>query len=223
MKNPDRSFILLSGILACCVAWSAVAAERDATAASGRARIKDEQAQIRSRAATEEAACYQRFAVNDCLQAVRARQRQALGELRREEVALNDAERRKKSEERRRRLEEKEEKEKAREARIAQTPGQVASSAPVAATIESERGDASKKRRVALKIAPHESRVPKATKPRRPSNRPDSTGSRIEPAEVQSGSTLQEREQARQARALRRDKALANPTKIPAKPLPVPP
>lgn len=220
MKNPDRSFILLPGILACCVAWSAAAAESEATAASGRARIKDEQAQIRSRAATEEAACYQRFAVNDCLQAVRARQRQALGELRREEVALNDAERRNKSAERQRRLEEKE---KAREARIAQTPGQAASDAPVAATIGSERGDARKKRRVALKIAPHEPRVPKATKPRRPSSRPDSTGGRIEPAQVQSGSTLQERERARQARALRRDKALANPTKIPAKPLPVPP
>ena len=47
--------------------------------------------------ATREAACYGRFAVTDCLLAARARRREALAELRRQENVLNDAQRRRKA------------------------------------------------------------------------------------------------------------------------------
>ena len=41
----------------------------------------------------QEAQCYARFAVNDCLIEVRARRRQVLGDLRRQEILLNDVQR----------------------------------------------------------------------------------------------------------------------------------
>lgn len=43
----------------------------------------------------EEKTCYGRFAVNDCLRKVRAAKRVVLDELRRQQVLLNDLERRK--------------------------------------------------------------------------------------------------------------------------------
>jgi hypothetical protein len=44
-----------------------------------------------------EEACYERFAVNDCLRQVRAKRRAVFDELRRHEVLLNDIDRRKKA------------------------------------------------------------------------------------------------------------------------------
>jgi len=45
----------------------------------------------------QERVCYERFAVNDCLKQVRVKRRSALENLRRQEVILNDLERRKKA------------------------------------------------------------------------------------------------------------------------------
>jgi len=55
-----------------------------------RARIAAERQQAMERYGQEEADCYQRFAVNDCLRAVRKRRRVGLEELRRQEIILND-------------------------------------------------------------------------------------------------------------------------------------
>ena len=41
--------------------------------------------------------CYQRFAVNDCLAEVRAQRRLLLAELRRQEISLNDAQRKRRA------------------------------------------------------------------------------------------------------------------------------
>lgn len=64
-----------------------------AAKSTARARIQSERHHIETRSMAEEAACYQRFAVNDCLVDSRARRRMALQDLRRQEVSLNDAER----------------------------------------------------------------------------------------------------------------------------------
>ena len=50
-----------------------------------------------TRFSDQERACYERFAVNDCLKQVRVKRRSALEDLRRQEVFLNDLERRKKA------------------------------------------------------------------------------------------------------------------------------
>lgn len=70
-------------------------------------RIRHERDAIRARKLQDEAACYQRFAVEDCLRGVRAGARDAEGRLRTQEIELNDAERKEKAEERLRSIEDK--------------------------------------------------------------------------------------------------------------------
>jgi hypothetical protein len=59
-----------------------------------RGRIRASRLQEEARYQIEEAACYGRFAVNDCLHGVRVRRRETLDVLRRQEQVLNDYERR---------------------------------------------------------------------------------------------------------------------------------
>ena len=54
-------------------------------------RIRQARAGEQVKVAALEAACYQRFAVNDCLIKVRAQRREVLADLRRQEISLNDA------------------------------------------------------------------------------------------------------------------------------------
>ena len=70
------------------------AASRDA-AEHGRIRQEREQALARFQA--QDAQCYQRFAVSDCLADVRAERRLLLAELRRQEISLNDAQRKRRA------------------------------------------------------------------------------------------------------------------------------
>lgn len=94
------------GLLLAGWAWAqAPQAAPDDTAE--RARIATERVAIAERFAAEERACHQRFAVNDCLENNLRWQRGALGELRRQEVLLNDAQRQYNAAERIRRLDEK--------------------------------------------------------------------------------------------------------------------
>jgi len=62
-----------------------------------RSRIQAERTREESLNVKEEAACYAKFAVTNCLGQVRVRRREALDKLRRQEVALNDAERKQKA------------------------------------------------------------------------------------------------------------------------------
>lgn len=70
-------------------------------------RIRHEREVLAAGRQKDEAACYQRFAVEDCLREVRARVRGATDRLRTQEVELNDAERREKAAERLRTIEER--------------------------------------------------------------------------------------------------------------------
>ncbi len=58
-----------------------------------RSRIQHSRAQAHVEAQQANGACYQKFAVSDCLREVRAYNRLVLDELRRQEVILNDMER----------------------------------------------------------------------------------------------------------------------------------
>lgn len=77
-------------------AWTQTQADNDAE----RARIARERSQSDARLASEEVACYQKFAVSDCLKAARARRRDLLSDLRRQELTLNDADRKRRAGER---------------------------------------------------------------------------------------------------------------------------
>lgn len=72
--------------------------------AAERSRIQVERAQAETRYVQEQPACYARFAVNDCLRDSRARRRQALDQLRRQDIALNDAERQRRALEQRKQI-----------------------------------------------------------------------------------------------------------------------
>ena len=60
-------------------------------------QIQEARSAEEARFSDQERACYERFAVNDCLKQVRVKRRSALEDLRRQEVILNDLERRKKA------------------------------------------------------------------------------------------------------------------------------
>lgn len=62
-----------------------------------RTRIAQVRAREEARFAQQHAACYARFAVNDCILKARAQLRTVLDELRRQEVVLNDAQRKRKA------------------------------------------------------------------------------------------------------------------------------
>ena len=75
--------------------------------AGERHRIQADRAREVVHYGQEEAACYARFAVTDCLGQVRVRRRAALDHLRRQEILLNDAERKRKALEQIERIKEK--------------------------------------------------------------------------------------------------------------------
>lgn len=72
-----------------------------------RARVGKERAAAQARQAEEEAVCRKSFAVTDCLDRTRRRWQPVLSDLRRQEVALNDADRKQRSAEQQRKIEEK--------------------------------------------------------------------------------------------------------------------
>lgn len=65
-----------------------------------RSRIAAERSQAAASFAVREAGCYRKFAVVDCLNAARVQRRERLSDLRRQELSLNDSERKRRSSER---------------------------------------------------------------------------------------------------------------------------
>jgi hypothetical protein len=72
-----------------------------------RLRIQNARKQVQAETEQANAACYQKFAVSDCLRDVRAKNRPVLDALRRQEIILNDLERQAKAMEALKKIEEK--------------------------------------------------------------------------------------------------------------------
>lgn len=124
LRVAAGSALALAGALACGslgaqpasapVPPSTAAASADAPAtAQGldtgaeRQRIRQERARIEATRSRQEAECRQRFAVTDCLNRVRDQWREPLADLRRQEVAVGDIERRERSARQQQRADEK--------------------------------------------------------------------------------------------------------------------
>ena len=112
-----------------------------------RSRIQAERARAEAHSAKEEAPCYARFAVNDCLRDVRARLREVLAALRRQELALNVIERERKALQQRAQIDERsstqrkeDEAAKRLEARAAQQERELRASQKAAATANKKSG-----------------------------------------------------------------------------------
>ena len=87
------SFLLCWTLLApCAFAQSQSDTEETSTLRdqADRERIRQTRASQQALFTSQEAQCYARFAVNDCLIEIRARRRVVLGDLRRQEILLND-------------------------------------------------------------------------------------------------------------------------------------
>ncbi|GAC1357838.1 MAG: hypothetical protein NVSMB34_12510 [Variovorax sp.] len=90
-------------LLACFVLAAAlmpVSARTETAAEAERTRIAAERQKADMHFVDREKECYRKFAVNDCLLAARAVRRELLADLRRQELSLNDAERKRRSAER---------------------------------------------------------------------------------------------------------------------------
>ncbi len=72
-----------------------------------RLAINNKRQQMESEFAAEDVVCYQRFAVNKCLRDVNARRMASTADLRRQDVLLNDQERKRRGADQMRRIEEK--------------------------------------------------------------------------------------------------------------------
>jgi colicin import membrane protein len=94
----------------------AAPAEKMRSIDAERARIGAERTRLEAGFLAEDAACYDRFAVNSCLGKVSDRRREAMADLRRQELSLNDEERRIRGAEQIRKTEEKSSPEKQQEA-----------------------------------------------------------------------------------------------------------
>ncbi|WP_295960082.1 hypothetical protein [Rhodoferax sp.] len=104
MKKYRISLLCLLAVLGSASALAQIA-DGGLEVAAEHARINAERQQIEKRFADEEAGCFQKFAVNDCRDASRARRRVEMADLRRQEISLNDAERKRKGAEQMQRME----------------------------------------------------------------------------------------------------------------------
>lgn len=114
MKQAALAFFF-STLAMLAGAQTAAPAEQPANLDAERARISADRARLEAGFLAEDAACYQRFAVNRCLGEVNARRREAMAGLRRQEILLNDEERKIKGAEQIRKTEEKSSPEKLQE------------------------------------------------------------------------------------------------------------
>lgn len=93
-----KCFVL--ALAALCVVATAQPVAPDTVAvreAAEHVRIRKERDEAQARFKTQDVQCYQRFAVNDCLGEVRAQRRVVLAELRRQEILLNDTQRKRRA------------------------------------------------------------------------------------------------------------------------------
>lgn len=100
MKTLPAALAALALFAAC----SAHADELDV--GKERERIKAERHAAEARFAAEQKACGAKFAVNDCVDAAKRKRREVLADLRRQEISLNDAERKRRAAQRLQEIEE---------------------------------------------------------------------------------------------------------------------
>ncbi len=91
MKNTVTAFLIASFALPLWAQSSATTGSIELEAE--RTRLSAERAAIDERFAVEQAACYKKFAVEGCLQESRARRRAQTDDIKRQEAAINDIER----------------------------------------------------------------------------------------------------------------------------------
>jgi colicin import membrane protein len=103
-RRTDMKRLLLAIV---AVAPLLAVAQESPAATAERARIAAERAHAEATYQAQAKVCWGKFAVNDCLATAKARRREVLADLRRQEVALNDEERRQRAAQHQRDIEER--------------------------------------------------------------------------------------------------------------------
>lgn len=209
--------LLLAAALA---APLAAAAQESPAAAAERARIAAERGRVEADFKAQERVCWGKFAVNQCLSEAKAKRRAALADLRRQEIGLNDEQRKQRGAERLRELEER----GAKEAQP-RTPGQPASSQPERDAQAAERAAtrASKEADRAARTDPAIEARERAERSRESAARKAAEGG---DRARQAAENVRERERREKEAAAHRadvERRLAERQKAPARPLPPPP
>lgn len=140
-----RQVFVLAGVLVILPA----SAQSSAQAAALREEFAQRRVAARSTLDAERRACYQRFAVTDCIERAESAHREEVAEIRRQELALNEQERKARSAARASNLESK-------SARAAGQPGP--------RPLDIEARDASRKRQAAEREAKAQKRAEQARK-----------------------------------------------------------
>lgn len=99
-----------------CLLPAGFAAQAQISSDAERLRISTERARLEAAFAVENTACYKKFFVNDCLEQLKVRHRDALADLRRQEIVLNDRLRKAKGTEQLQKIEDKSAPEKLQQA-----------------------------------------------------------------------------------------------------------
>jgi colicin import membrane protein len=93
IQTQLRLVMVVAGLMFGASATAQIATQNAATTAELElARIHSQQVEIEAAFAVDERACYQRFAVYDCVGDARVRRRESLADLRRQELAIKAAE-----------------------------------------------------------------------------------------------------------------------------------
>ena len=159
-----------------------------------RARIAAERSQAEARFAAQEVACYQKFAVNDCLNAAKSQRRERLSDLRRQDLTLNEAERKRRASDRVRSIDERNSAQSQQEA--------AAQRAESVQRLRQRQDDLAK--RAAERVRDSGSAPVRATKARPEARDPIAPVPKIKPARIHDSAEAVRRSQLRQQEAQER-------------------
>ncbi|MES2946043.1 MAG: hypothetical protein V4772_24510 [Pseudomonadota bacterium] len=191
-------------------------ASRQATADAERTRISAERARLEAGFTNENAACYKIFFVNNCLEEVKNRQRDALADLRRQEVLLNEQDRKSKAAEQVRKTEERSSPEKQQQ--------EADKRAEALKNFQSRAEREKQKDADRVTTQANEKTYSEATANRlKNSQNKANARSEKQAAAAEKVKQLNERQQKAKERQARHARDELARTKTPSKPLPVPP
>ena len=177
--------------LVCCL-WlgGAAAHAQDLSDPRGeRERIARERAALEARFTESEAACQSRFAVTDCVNDAKAERREALAPLRRQAIALDDAQRKQRAAQRQENVRKKLSEARAPEREVVVRGAAAAASQPAAATSDEPASAPPRESKQKAAPKPNPARTPKAAPP----------AADRRAAEAQAQARLEERRRAAQA------------------------
>ena len=207
-----RTLLLALAVLGLPIAAQA---QDEPAESAQRARIAAERGQAEAAFRAQEKACYAKFAVNDCLKAAKAHRRQVLADLRRQEISLNDAQRKRRAAEQLRAVEERSSPEKQQQAQ------QRANAQAGQQDRESAAARKAADRAASEAAAPAKAAARQEQAARRQAEASAARGERDAQA-AQNVKRQEERLAAAKERRTTLDKRLAERKKPAAKPLPVP-